>query len=136
MTTTQIIETRSCYIEKINNEEDPILRVEKKLGIEMNIDDLKEMKKVYKRLIQNRAAKFLIVCQIDCSSKKDFMEEVSQKSRSKFKKAEAIIIKNLANRIEANFYIQNFIIILSNVFIPQNEVICHKEIVRTDFMRI
>ena len=36
----------------------------------------------------------------------------------------------------SNFYIQNFIIILSNVFIPQNEVICHKEIVRSDFMRI
>lgn len=107
MITTKSIETRSFYIEKFNGK-DPILRVEKKLGMEVTLDDLDENKRVYQELMQNKAAKFLIVCQIDCTTSKELMEELAKESRSKLKKAEAIIIKNLANRIETNFFIKNF----------------------------
>lgn len=101
--TNNFIETRSCYINRIG-ETDNILRIEKKLGENIDFDELKDIDRAYKNLLENRKGKFLIVFAEDCSLTKEMKEKLASQERSSFKEAEALVIKTLANRIEANFY--------------------------------
>lgn len=113
MVTKKGIETRSCWINLIADNE-PIVRVEKKSGIETISEDLEEIDRAYEHLIGTQSAKFLIVFQKDCNSDNEFKKRAVGKERSTIKKAEAMIVKSLANRIEADFYI--------NYFKPQHPV--------------
>ena len=101
--TNNFIETRSCYINKLDETEN-ILRIEKKLGEDIDFDELINIDNAYRGLLENKSGKFLVVFAEDCSLTKEMKTKLASKERSSFKKAEALVIKTLANRIEANFY--------------------------------
>lgn len=101
--TNNLIETRSCYINKVQNT-DNILRIEKKLGETIDLDELRDIDRAYESLLQDKKGKFLIVFSEDCSLDKAIKERLASRERSSIKKAEALVIKTLANRLEANFY--------------------------------
>ncbi len=107
MVATDSIETRACYIKKVDEKEN-ILRIEKKFGVDVQLDDLTDIDNAYKQLLESRKGKFLIVFSDDCSSDKAMKEKFASKERSAFKKAEALVIGSLSNRLEANFYIRYY----------------------------
>lgn len=106
-----VIETRAVYVKVV---QEGIIRVEKKLGVDLDSSDLDELDKVYHRLLKGKQGLILLIFELDCTSDMKFKTKASSKERSTFKKAEAMVIKSLANRIEANFY--------KNYFTPSHPI--------------
>ncbi len=100
-----VIETRAFFIRE---QEHGIIRVEKKLGVDLLPSDLDDNDRIYQKLFQGEKRLFLIIYEIDCTSDHTFRKRASLSYRSEFKKAEAMVIKSLSNRIEANFYKKNY----------------------------
>lgn len=105
MIQTRPSETKSSIIEKLD---DDILKIARKQGIKMEVEDLEEIAIVYKRLLQNRLPKLLIVLDDECESDAGFMEKMGDPQRQLLKKAEAFVVSSLSKRLETNFYIQRY----------------------------
>ena len=91
MVVTDVIETRCCFINKIDEAQN-ILRIEPKRDIEVELDDIADIDNAYKHLLNNERGKFLVVFSEDCSSNKEMKEKLASKERSEIKKAEALVI--------------------------------------------
>jgi len=98
----KIAETRAFTIDQLDN---GIIRVEKKREVELFPSDLDDNYSIYKEFLGGEKGLFLIIFQIDCLSDEDFRNKAADPHRSQIKKAEALVIKSLANRIESNFYV-------------------------------
>lgn len=98
----EIAETEACFISQLDN---GIIRVEKKLGVELYPYHLDENYRIYKEFLGEKKGLFLVIFQVDCLGDEDFRNKAADPNRSQIKKAEALVIKSLANRLESNFYI-------------------------------
>lgn len=105
MIQTKPFETRSSIIEKLDQD---ILRIARKEGVEMKIEDLHEISAAYTTLLEKNRGKFLVILDDECTSEVGFMEKMADKERKTVKKAEALIVSSLGKRLEANFYIRKF----------------------------
>tara|TARA_R110000868_G_scaffold150874_3_gene374345 strand:- start:257 stop:643 length:387 start_codon:yes stop_codon:yes gene_type:complete len=105
MITKSQVETRSSIIEQYDDE---ILKIARKQGVEMEIEDLDEIASVYKELLQNKQPKLLVILDEECNSDMSFMEKMGNSERQLLKKAEALVVSSLGKRLEANFYIRRY----------------------------
>lgn len=101
-------ETRSTLIEVLDKE-NGIIKILRKQGVELIPEDLVEIDQKYEEILNGRKGKFIVVYQLDGQvASHEFNEKASAGSRSRKKAGEAIIVETLANRIEANFFINNY----------------------------
>ncbi len=99
------IETRISFITQLEN---GIIRLEIKPNIELEPEDLDENFEVYKNILgEKEKGLFLIVFDKKGMSNKESRERYANKKRAKIKRAEALVVKTLAHKMESNFY-KNF----------------------------
>ncbi|MEQ8909938.1 MAG: hypothetical protein RIC95_12140 [Vicingaceae bacterium] len=94
-------ESRISYIELLPNN---LVRVEVKKDIELEPEDLDENFKIYKSLLGDQKGLFLIVFHEGGQSNAETRAKFANNERAAIKQAEALVINNLAHRIESNFY--------------------------------
>jgi len=100
-----IHESRISQISMIDH---GIVRVQMKNKIELQPEDLDENMDIYKKILGEKASGlFLLVFAPEGSSSKESREKFADPERAKIKKAEALVILNVSQRIESNFY-KNF----------------------------
>ena len=88
--------------------DDNILKIARKQGVEMVIDDLQEISAAYKELLNDKPAKLLVIVNEGCTSEVGFMKKMAKNSRQGLRKAEAMVVNTLSKRLEVNFYIRRF----------------------------
>ena len=87
---------------EISKIEDGIIRVFIKDNQEIEVEDLNEMSLTYKALMTTEKAPFLVVLGKFSSISNEARKILSEKSRSKIKLIEALVINSLAQRIIVN----------------------------------
>lgn len=105
MTAIAKLETRSIKIEQLDSE---VLKIAKKQGIEIKIDDLEELNIAYKGLLQNRSPKLLVILDENCESELGFMKKLGEERIRRIRKAEALVVKSLGLRLEVSFYLSRY----------------------------
>lgn len=98
-------ETRISFIELLPSN---ILRIELKVDIELGLDDLDENLCVYQELLGNKKGYFLVIFEENGRSNLETRSKFANRERAKIKAAEALVISNLAHRIESNHYKNSF----------------------------
>jgi hypothetical protein len=95
-----VIETRISLINRLEN---GIIRVEMKEGVEVDLAGLKENYEAYQQLIgKDGDALFLIIFNTDTKGNSAVWSKLAEAERSALKRAEAVVIKNLDQDIEAS----------------------------------
>tara|TARA_B110000503_G_C7129555_1_gene406232 strand:- start:1 stop:384 length:384 start_codon:yes stop_codon:yes gene_type:complete len=105
MIKTKSVQTRANTIARLDKD---IIRVARRKGIEMTLQDLQEISVVYNQILINQQGKFLIIVDDECDSEVGFIKKMAEVERSKVKKAGALIVNSLGKRLEANFYIRRY----------------------------
>jgi hypothetical protein len=94
-------ETKIAEIEVI---EHGIIRVCIKPNVEIIAPNLDENAAIYKQILGEGKGLFLIVFEEGGTSDQETRDKYGDKSRSRFKLAEALVTKSLAHKIESKFY--------------------------------
>lgn len=94
-------ETEIAEIEVIEHD---IIRVCIKPDVEIIAPNLDENAIVFKKILGDQKGLFLVVFEEGGTSDQETRDKYGDKSRSRFKKAEALVTKSLAHKIESKFY--------------------------------
>jgi len=101
---TKVIMKHETTIAVIKTIEKDIIRVCIKPDVEIVAAHLDENASIYKEILGNEKGLFLVVFEEGGTSDQETRDKYGDKSRSKFKKAEALVAKSLAHKIESKFY--------------------------------
>lgn len=98
-----MLETRISFIEKLAN---GIIRVQTKEDIVLKPEDLDENYKAYSTFmdVENDKGLFLVIFASNGESNIESRLKFADPTRNKIKKAEALVVGSLYQRIESNFY--------------------------------
>ena len=94
--------TEKTIIRKL---EDGIIRVEVKANVELNVKDLSENYELYRQIMNEDTADFLVIFGPNSMAGKEARDEFASQYRSRIKRKEALVLQSLAHRIMAQFYI-------------------------------
>ncbi|MBN4062137.1 MAG: hypothetical protein COA57_02190 [Flavobacteriales bacterium] len=101
----EVIETNVAYISFI---EGGIIKVDGKTDAHIELEDMDENYAVFKKLVKDKKAPFLVSFGINASITTEARENFANKQRSQIKKAEAFVVKQLHHRLIASFHINHF----------------------------
>lgn len=97
------IETKVGKISLVKNF---IIRVEGKPDIHIELEDMYENDKAFKKLLQaKKNAPFLVIFGDNASIYKEALQYFSNYERSKIKRAEALVVPQLHHKINARFHV-------------------------------
>jgi hypothetical protein len=100
------IEEKKLRICELCLREDGVLRIYIKAGEIFNLDDAKELIAAGKELGRGKPVRNLIVLGEHATADPEAREYAATKEAAKYRRADAFVIKSLAQRIVANFYLK------------------------------
>lgn len=101
----KVFQSRISEISQLDN---GIIRVALKNGILLQPEDLDENLKIYKEILADQpSGLFLLVFAAEGEATKESREKFADPKRAEIKRAEALVVLNVSQKIESNFY-KNF----------------------------